>query len=372
MTRVQEPRDHIDQAASAGPQSSLPLREMLDDWVNAGIISSAQARRIDARARSEATGRDAIDARGSRSSLAIEALGYLGAVIVAVATILIAAQYWSDLTVSARLLIVGGAALALISAGLAVPPQLGDIGVRLRSVLWLTSTGAAAGFLVLLGSEVFDLTEADLALLVTAGTAVLSGILWNRHRVVVQQVVMMVALMSTAFAVVAQLGSDSLPGLGAWGVAVVWLLLGWGGILGPRRSVVALSAAAAVIAAMSTTSDDAGLVFAIATAATVVCTAVLFRDLVMLAVGAVGALLVLPQAVDRWFPGSLAAPMALLAVGVLLVSSALWIAARRMRHGPDAASAPRDYSVGRPTTAAWAAAGVVAVVVGTVLTVSLV
>jgi hypothetical protein len=152
----------------------------------------------------------------------------------------------------------------------------------------------------------------------------------------------------------------------------VWLLLGWGGILGPRRSVVALSAAAAVIAAMSTTSDDAGLVFAIATAATVVCTAVLFRDLVMLAVGAVGALLVLPQAVDRWFPGSLAAPMALLAVGVLLVSSAFWIAGRRMRHGPDAASAPRDYSVGRPTTAAWAAAGVVAVVVGTVLTVALV
>jgi hypothetical protein len=107
----------------------------------------------------------------------------------------------------------------------------------------------------------------------------------------------------------------------------VWLLLGWGGILGPRRVVVPLGAAAMVIGAMMTMQYDAGIILAILTAAAIVSVAVLFRDLVLLAVGAVGALIVLPPAVSRWFPDNLAAPVALLALGALLVSSALWIAA---------------------------------------------
>ena len=197
------------------------------------------------------------------------------------------------------------------------------------------------GTLGLLGwKEVFGLTEADLALMTTAGTAVLGAALWTRHRVIVQQIVLMVALMATAAAAIADfVQTEALPGLGIWGVAVVWLLLGWGGILGPRPFVVPVSAAATVIGAIMTMQYDAGIVLAILTAAAIVSAAVLFRDLVLLAVGAAGALIVLPPAVSRWFPDSLAAPVALLAVGVLLVSSALWIARRRVRGGQAALAA---------------------------------
>ena len=55
------------------------------------------------------------------------------------------------------------------------------------------------------------------------------------------------------------------------------------------------------------------------------------RDLLLLGVGAVAAFLVLPPAVGTWFPGSLAAPVALLLVGVGLVAVAVTMA-RTARH----------------------------------------
>jgi len=370
MSHVTTPKAPV--RRQAGPSPYVPLTGLLDDWLAEGIITPEQAERIHARA--EATGRTGVvlPESAGRSSLAVEALGYLGGVIVVVATMLIAAQYWSDITVGWRLVIVGAAAAAMLAGGLAVPARLEDVGVRLRSVLWLASTGAVAGFLGLLGSEVFDLTESDLALMTMAGTAVLAMTLWGAHRVLVQQMVMMVALMATAAAAIADsVQTDTLPGLGVWGVGAVWLLLGWGGILGPRPVVVVLGAGATIVGAIGMMSYDAGIVLAMATAAAIVSAAVLFRDLVLLAVGALGALVVLPPAVNRWFPDSLAAPIALLVVGALLVGAALWIARRRVRRG-GTVSLTHDYSVGQPAVALRAAAGVIVAVVATVLTIALV
>jgi hypothetical protein len=98
-------------------------------------------------------------------------------VIVVVATMLIASHYWSGITPNGRILIVGGAGMALLAGGLAVPARLADVGVRLRSILWLASTAATGGFLGLLGSEVLGLTDADLALMIAFGTAVLGAVL---------------------------------------------------------------------------------------------------------------------------------------------------------------------------------------------------
>jgi LPXTG-motif cell wall-anchored protein len=50
----------------------------------------------------------------------------------------------------------------------------------------------------------------------------------------------------------------------------------------------------------------------------------------------VGLLFALPMAVSTWFGGAFAAPIALLAAGVVLVAVALWIARRRHRSGDDA------------------------------------
>jgi hypothetical protein len=76
---------------------------------------------------------------------------------------------------------------------------------------------------------------------------------------------------------------------------------------------------------------DAGLVLALCTVVAVVVVAVVIHDLLLLAVGAVGALNILPAMVNEWFPGDLAAPLVLLGVGALLVTAAVYTAGARPR-----------------------------------------
>jgi hypothetical protein len=77
------------------------------------------------------------------------------------------------------------------------------------------------------------------------------------------------------------------------------------------------------------TSTDAGIALALATVVALVVLALARRDLLILGIAAVAAFLVLPPAVSTWFPGSLAAPVALLVVGVGLVAVATVMARGR-------------------------------------------
>jgi hypothetical protein len=135
------------QQLSHGP-ADLPA--LLDHWLAAGVITPEQAARMRADAGLPAQPPNLTvlpvppTARAERSSLLIEALGYLGGVVILVAAVLLTAQYWSDLSTWAHLAIVGGAAVVLVLAGFAVPLRLGVTAHRLRAVLWLLSTGATA------------------------------------------------------------------------------------------------------------------------------------------------------------------------------------------------------------------------------------
>jgi hypothetical protein len=262
----------------------------------------------------------------------VEALGYLGGAIVVVATMLIAGQYWEDMSNGTRLGLLGTAALLLLAGGAVVPARLEDLGARMRAVAWLVSTGVVAAFLGVWGSQVADWHDEDLALLVTAGTAAYATALFLVRPALLQQVAMMVALGATAAALLARyVDNDSWPGVGVWVVGVSWLLLGLAAILRPVGLARAAGAVMMLIGAMMTTSNgaDPGIVFSLATVAVVVALAVAFSDLVLLAVGSLGAIQAIIGAVSEWFPNSLAAALALLAVGGGLVATAIWIARRR-------------------------------------------
>jgi hypothetical protein len=82
-----------------------------------------------------------------------------------------------------------------------------------------------------------------------------------------------------------------------------------------------------------TLPTNAGFALAIGTVAFVVAVAVLQSDLLLLGVGAIGTLMVLPAAATEWFPDSDAVPFVLLAMGLLLVLTAVWTA-RRHRDRP--------------------------------------
>ncbi|TCO11643.1 hypothetical protein EV644_12911 [Kribbella orskensis] len=96
--------------------------------------------------------------------------------------------------------------------------------------------------------------------------------------------------------------------------------------------------------AVFTLPSDAGIVLGLATVATIVAVAVLFRDLMLLAIGALGALNILPPAISEWFPGELAAPLVLFAFGGLLVAAAIYTAQQR-RIKPD--TPPRERTTTR-------------------------
>jgi len=358
-SRPREPR-----AGELGP--SVPLTSLLETWVADQLITPEQADRILVRGQVTVQAPLPEQQRPARSSVVIEALGYLGGVIILVASILVASLYWDQVATTARLVILGSVAGLLLAAGSAVPERLEDVGVRLRSVLLLLSTGALAGFLAVLGADALDMADQDVFLLISAGATVYAIGLWLMSENLVQQLAVMLGVMVTAAALTNELDvSQALPGVAVWGVALIWVVLGWGGVLEPRRFVMVVGAAGMFVGAMTTIPTNAGNVLALLTAAAVVTSAVLFRDLLLLAVGAFGTLLVLPAVITEWFPGRLAAPIAMLAVGAALVGAALFVA--RRRHTQPAPSVPiHDFSVGTPAVAMWAA-GVVGVAVTTVI-----
>jgi uncharacterized membrane protein len=306
------------------------MSHLIDHWLAEGVITSMQADRMhDELDRGEEPVSDSapVDAR-RRTSLVVEALAYLGGVIVLVAAGLISAQYWRALGDTGRLAVVGGAAAALLVAGASVPSR-SDPGTRLRSVLWLLATAGAGAFLALFADIVLELNGSAIGVVAGAGSAALAAVLWWRLTVLTQQTAFFVATMIAGGATVAHLTTDSqLPGLAVWVTGAIWFLLGRRGTVTPRRPVQALAAAAALVGALITLPADAGMVLALSTVVAVVVLAVVVRDLLLLAVGAVGALNVLPVVVNEWFPGELAAPLVLLVVGALLVTAAVYTAKR--------------------------------------------
>ncbi|MCW2812039.1 MAG: putative rane protein, partial [Friedmanniella sp.] len=96
---------------------------LLRRWVAHGLITQQEA---DAIAASEGWGPGpTAAAHPRRASVAAEALGYLGAVLVVVAASLLSARYWSQIPPAGRLALPAGAAVLLFVSGLAVAPRRG-------------------------------------------------------------------------------------------------------------------------------------------------------------------------------------------------------------------------------------------------------
>jgi len=306
------------------PEDDLAsLRPLVDEWVVQRIISPEQAQRMLA-----AHPAGQVAHVRSRSSYAVEAAGYLGGCLVVVATILIAAQYWRDLSTAVRSASVGGAALALLVAGSLITGHAQKVGDRLVAVLWLASSAATAGFLAIV-ADAWPTLDGHEAPSVATGTAAYAGALWCYRRFLVLQIATMVAVMVAVGTTVADLSAvDSLPAFGVWVVAAIWLALGWAGRLGPPRAVKALGAAAMVVGAIMAIPTTEGFVLALGTLAAVAALGVARREPLLLGVAALGSLQVLPAIVVEWFPDSSLAPFILLVAGVVTVGVAVWAAAR--------------------------------------------
>lgn len=335
----------------APPAPLTDLEPHLLEWVQAGLIEPAQADRIREAEIHRPAGSPALRAR-SRESLAAEAIGYAGGALVVVAISVLAARRWDDApwAVRAALLLAASVGLALIGALVAPSSPRAS---RLRAVLWVLSSGAFAGTLAVTGASGLDLSEETTAVVAFGGAAVHALVAWSRHRTILTQAAFFAALAATAAAATTELESDGLPGVAVWGVGVCWVLLALGGVVRPVRIASILGAATAVFGAAATEGWSAGIVFAVCTALAVLMLAVATGDLALLAVGALGSVVVLPAMIHRWFTGTAAAGVLLL-LGLGLLGLATLVA----RQGKDRESRS---AVGLPEPLAITAAGVVAI-----------
>ena len=263
-----------------------------------------------------------------RAPVMIEALAYLGGAIVLVGAMLIGAQYWPDLGTGARLLIVGSAAVALLAGGLASPSRSNSVTRRLRSVLWLLSTAAGSAFWVLLGHEALDWPAKDTALLAGLSTSVYAAVLWYGSRTWLQQFVTFAATLEAAGTAAAHLDGAAWPGIAIWAASLAWLTAARRGVFTAKRVAQAIAAAGLIVGAALPLPDDPAIVFALATAGALIVAGVLWREIAVVLVGAVGLVQFLPVAVTTWFPGRAAAPAALLLAGAVLVTAAVVLARR--------------------------------------------
>lgn len=339
------------------PRRGDDLTARLDRWVAHGLITREQAERI--LAEEQALPTQIRDRTGRMPAPVAEALGYVGGVLVLIAAGLIAGRYWSELGVAGRLSVAFGTAALLLVAGASLRPRLGETGRRLRAVCWLLSAAAVALGTGMLGDEVLDLPGDVTLVLAASVTACYAAALWSVSREIPQQAAVAVALAVTAGAAAALLpeSTDAVAGLAVWGVGAAWLLLGWGELVKPRSPAWVLGGGIVIVGALMTLEADWGTAVALGTAAALVAAGVWQRDLLLLAVGAIATLLAVPSTLNRFFPDTLTAPLAVLVTGVVLIAGALYTA--RRKSGAPAARSPRPAD---PRLAAGLAAGVMAAV----------
>ena len=233
---------HAARRQSASPPAALDPQ--LHRWVDAGLISPEESAAIAAyeaveaatvvggeagppeppsppAARPDHAGR----ARSTRVPVVAEALGYLGAALASAGLVLVVSRFWTDLATTGRVALAGGAAVLLGLAGLAVHEGVDPALTRLRAVLWLAATAAAALAAGVVADVVAD-SPAPIIGAVATTAAVVSGAMWAWRERPVQQAVALAAVPVAVAGWVAMTDSVLAVGVAVWLVGAVLFALG--------------------------------------------------------------------------------------------------------------------------------------------------
>jgi hypothetical protein len=303
------------------------VRTLLERWERQGLVSETQVEQIVAFEQAAPPPR-------REGRLAVEALAYLGGVLSLAAALLLVQIVWHDLATGARLAIPLVASLALLLAGALVPGGAPE-RVRLRSVLWLLATGAWLAAAAVVGDQMLGWDGEETVLLTGLAGVALALPLYLRARTEAQQLGLFVSLAMSAGAIGAQAHWDepTLIGLGVWLVALAWFVLGELQVLRPAVAVRLTSSVALVAASVMMQQSLGGQGAALVTIVLLFVWGVRDDSLGLLAVGAVGTLIMVPGAITYWFPDDvgISVPLTLLAIGAGLVSMAMLVTRRRLR-----------------------------------------
>jgi hypothetical protein len=306
------------------------LREQLTRWTASGLISADQASRIET---AELTLNASAPHR--RLPLVAEVLGYVGAVIAITAASVVIHQFFRHVPPVVELAFAAVVAIGLTVAGAALRTGAEPAFARLRSVLWLLATAGAAGFVVILSRRYLHLSDSNTALLSEGAWLACAIPMWWRTRSVVQHLAVFAGAAALTETVVDRVhpnvGTFGI-GLTLWMVAVAWGLAVYRGYLVPRTTGLIVSGVGVLAGAILAMDEAAiGQVLALVTVAGLLSAGILLRRVLLIAIGGVGTLYVVPDAATRYLPGSVAAPLAVAVVGLMLFGIAFWLARTRRK-----------------------------------------
>jgi hypothetical protein len=305
------------------------LRQQLDRWAAAGLIDKEQADRIEAAERERA---ETIPRR--RLPLVAEVLGYVGAVIAITAIVVTVHQLWRHVPTAVEMATAGVIAVGLLLAGLSLRIDTEPALARLRSVLWLLSTAGVAAFAAVFLGGYLHMADVDAALTTSAASLVYSVPLWWWNRSTLQHLAAFgaaVAALETGIDRIVPSAGAFLFGIALWVLALAWGIAVARGRMVPAQVGMLLAGAGALVGASIGMDSAVGVLLALGTLAGLFACGILMRQVLLIGVGAVGTIYVVPEAASRYLPGSVAGPLAVAVVGLVLLGVALWLARQRRK-----------------------------------------
>ncbi|HEX6220139.1 MAG TPA: DUF2157 domain-containing protein, partial [Acidimicrobiia bacterium] len=199
----------------------------LERWVEAGLIDAATAEDIEA-FEAERSG-------SGRIGRGMEAIAYLGAVLVLVAVGILVNEFWDRIEPWGQFALSAVIALILIGVGVILGRSIEPAVSRAQTFSWFLSVAAVALTAQVGVGEIGGTGDDETFLIVSLISLVTAILLWWLRASVLQMVAMGVTAAASVIAGVSliETAPDFAFGLSFAGLGTAWLLLTWGGVFRP-------------------------------------------------------------------------------------------------------------------------------------------
>ena len=301
----------------------MGMSDDLKRWVDAGLIDQQTSAAIEAY--------EAQRPGLSKVGRGLEAIAYLGAVLVLTALVAIAAEFWDGLAPWGRFALGVAVAMVLIFAGVLFSRAEDPAFRRAQMFAWFLSIPAVALAANVAVTQILGVDERYHFVMVSLITLAAAASLWWVRPAVLQTIAMGVTSGVAVIALVTL--PEDLPdwsvGVSLASLGVLWMFLTWRGVLKPTRTSYVLAA----IGLLSLGFPDLGQLpwplLGLAAGLILMAVSVPLDQTVLLGMGVAGLFLYIPVTIFEVFGDSLGVPVALLITGLILLG--VEVATTRLR-----------------------------------------
>lgn len=300
------------------------VSEHLERWLKAGVIDDVVAGRI--RAYEQRDEKPANAPEFERPSI-LEALVYLGLVVVAVGAIALIGNSWDELQEWSRIAVVGVPSLAMLAVGAAFRSMDQPAMRRGGQAAWLVSVALFAGTLAVAFDQFSDLDDNRNAfIIITTATLLYAVTLWAIEPSYAQVLTVGGATFFMAQAAGSLPDEFSVEVVAVTGVLLssTALVLGEFNVMQPRPAVRLVFGLIALVTSYMASFETALAweFFVFAIAAIFIAVGVWRSSFIFLMLGVAGSFIGLVTFMFAHFSKELGAPLALIISGAMLLAAA--------------------------------------------------